>query len=147
MEHSLLLATFARMDMFSMPRMTPLTITKSLLPLLHVPPLLITLFIRRGPPLHLPMKAIYPAKIYDAIPEDHDALNPTVPNVIEEVQATVPEFLIFSYATDLVRKGYLADSMDVWDLPVLSASLRESHRDCRLDCKPLTDIALSRCTA
>ena len=122
---SLLLANFARVDLFKLPSMTPLNVLKPLLPILHIPPLLIVLFIRRGPPLHLDLDAIYPAKITNAVPSGHEALDRSKTNVTQEVQATVPEWLLFSYATDVLRKGYVAESMDVWDLPILQASMRE----------------------
>jgi len=123
---SILLATFSRLDLFQLPPFTPLSILKSLLPILQIPPLVIVLFIRRGPPLYLPLEAIYPSKITNAVPAGSEALDPEKTNVTQEVQATVPEWLLFSYATDVVKKGYVAESMDVWDLPILQASMRKS---------------------
>lgn len=102
----------------------PASILRSILPVLHLPPLLILLSIRRGPPLHLPVSVIYPAKITDAIPADHPSLDSSVPNVTEEVQCTIPEWLLFGYATNVIRHGYYAETMDVWDLPIIGASLR-----------------------
>lgn len=103
----------------------PIGITRSLLPLLQLPPLIIILSIRRGPPLHFPLTAIYPPRINEAIPEHADGLDPTKANVSEEVQANIPDWLLFSYATNVVKKGANSDTMDVWDLPVLQASQRE----------------------
>ena len=123
---SLLLANFTRRDIITLPAATPLNIVRSLLPILHFPPLLIILCIRRGPPLHFPLKAIYPVKITNAIPADADALDPLKANVTQETQATIPEWLLFGYATDVIRKGHESDGTDVWDLPVLQASARES---------------------
>jgi hypothetical protein len=71
------------------------------------------------------MTAVYPARISEAIPPDADGLDPSKENVSEEVQATIPDWLLFSYATSVVRKGSERDTMDVWDLPVLQASQRE----------------------
>ncbi|WVQ79183.1 hypothetical protein IAT38_001279 [Cryptococcus sp. DSM 104549] len=102
----------------------PVSILKALLPVLYLPPLAAILSVRRGPPLYLPLDAIYPPKIIDAVPATAESLDPTKPNVSPEVQCTVPEWLLFSYATDIIKKGYKADSMDVWDLPILPASLR-----------------------
>ena len=103
------------------------TWTKAFLPLTTIPPLLIILSIRRGPPLHFPLETIYTSRVTDAIPLDAECLNPDKPNVSEEVQATIPEWLLYSYATNVVRRGAVADTMDVWDLPVLPASMRKDH--------------------
>ncbi|EIW71535.1 hypothetical protein TREMEDRAFT_42903 [Tremella mesenterica DSM 1558] len=102
----------------------PSGILQALLPILHFPPLLIACYIRRGPPLHLPLDALYPSKVLEAVPPLHESLDPSKPNVSEEVQVTVPEWLLFSYTTNLVRKGYYAESMDVWDLPILTSDMR-----------------------
>ena len=122
---SLLLCSFTRLDLLPLPNFTPLQLLKALLPVLHIPPLLIVLFIRRGPPLYLPLDAIYPPKAISAVPPESQALDPSKTNVTQEVQATVPEWLLFSYATEVVQKGYVAESMDIWDLPILQASMRE----------------------
>ena len=90
---------------------------------LHLPPLLILLFIRRGPRLILPVSVVYPAKITEAIPDDHPSLDPSIANVTEEVQCTIPEWLLFGYATNVIRHGYYAETMDVWDLPIVGARL------------------------
>ncbi|WVR08055.1 hypothetical protein IAU60_005101 [Kwoniella sp. DSM 27419] len=103
-------------------------ILQPLLPILYLLPLFAILSIRRGPPLYLPLSAIYPAKIVDAVPEDADALDPSKPNVSAEVQATVPEWLLFGYATSVIRKGYVAESLDVWDLPILPKGLRSLYQ-------------------
>jgi hypothetical protein len=99
-------------------------ILTALLPILHLPPLVLLLVIRRGPSLHLPVSVIYPSKITEAIPPDHPSLNPNVPNVTEEVQCTIPEWLLFGYATNVIRQGYYAETMDVWDLPIVGTGLR-----------------------
>lgn len=125
-EVTFLTANFARWDMFKLPTFTPISLTKALLPVLHIPPLLIITFMRRGPPLHLPLDSIYPPKITDAIPQDHPSTDPQVSNVSEEVQCNIPEYLLFGYATSVIKKGYYAQTMDVWDLPVLTADMRES---------------------
>lgn len=95
-----------------------------LLPILQLPPLILVLLFRRGPPLYMDMEQIYPTKITTAIPPDSDARDPKKSNVTEEAQATVPEWLLFSYGTNVIRKGYVAETMDVWDLPVLQARMR-----------------------
>ncbi|WVF68276.1 hypothetical protein IAT40_003041 [Kwoniella sp. CBS 6097] len=122
-----LLATFARVDLFMLPR-SPVDILKPLLPILYLLPLALVLSIQRGPPLYLPLDAIYPAKILEAVPEGTESLDPSKPNVSPEVQATVPEWLLFGYATGVVRKGYVSDSLDVWDLPILPKGLRALYQ-------------------
>lgn len=118
--------TLVHLPHFSIPK-DPIGITRSLLPVLSIPPLLIILSIRRGPPLHFPLTAIYPARISEAIPANADGLDPRKENVSEEVQCTIPDWLLFSYATNVVKRGANSDTMDVWDLPVLQASQRESR--------------------
>ncbi|ODO00841.1 ATP-binding cassette transporter [Cryptococcus wingfieldii CBS 7118] len=105
---------------------SPVGLLKTLLPILYLPSLVAILSVRRGPPLYLPLDAIYPSKIIASVPEDASALDPTQANVSPEVQANVPEWLLFGYATGVIRKGYVAESMDVWDLPILPATLRKS---------------------
>jgi hypothetical protein len=138
-------ATFIRMDTFALPALTPLNVLTPLLPLLHLPPLLVVLFIRRGPPLYLALDVIYPPKITESVPLQAEALDSSVPNVTQEAQCTVVDWLLFSYATDVVKKGYVSDSMEVWDLPILQANMRESpvrrrlrraNASCRI-CSPL----------
>ncbi|KAK4686614.1 hypothetical protein P7C73_g3512, partial [Tremellales sp. Uapishka_1] len=121
---SFLLATFARADLFRLPSMKPLDVLPPLLAILEIPPLLVVLSIRRGPALYLPLSVIYPPKIIDAIPLDSVALDSTKPNLTEEIQCTVWDWLIFSYATKVVRKGHEMETMEVWDLPVLAAPMR-----------------------
>lgn len=103
----------------------PIPTLRALLPIVHLAPLSIILSIRRGPPLHIPLDHIYPSQIIDAIPTDHPSLDPSISNVCEEVQATIPEFLLFGFVTSVVLKGYSASTMDVWDLPVLTKDMRE----------------------
>ena len=120
-----MLATFTRWDVIKLPAMTPLRILQSVLPILQFIALVITVHIRRGPPIHLPLASIYPAKIVEAIPLTHEAMDPDHRNVSEEVEANILEWLFFSYATPVIKKGSVATSMDVWDVPVLPPSLRE----------------------
>lgn len=119
------LALFTRWDVIKLPPMTPLRTLQSILPVLQFIPLLIAATIRRGPPLHLPLHNIYPAKIVEAVPETHESLDPNQRNVSQEVEANVLEYLYFSYATPVIQKGSVATSMDVWDVPILPPSLRE----------------------
>jgi hypothetical protein len=82
------------------------------------------LFIRRGPPLHVDPRIIYPPKITNSIPPLDPILDPSKPNLTEEAEVTVAEWMLFSYATNVIKKGYTAETMDVWDLPVLMANMR-----------------------
>jgi hypothetical protein len=104
---------------------SPLGVTCTLLPLLHIPPLALILSIRRGPALYFPLDAIYPQRIVEAIPAHAPGLDSQKGNVNEEVQATIPEWLLFGYATNVVKRGSVAESTDVWDLPVLQARMRK----------------------
>ena len=119
-------AYFVQTDAFRIPHLSAYSVLYRLLPILQLVPLIIVCFIRRGPPIHLPLDVIYPPKIIDAIPADHESLDPNQRNVSEEVEANVVEWLIFSYATPVIKKGSTAESMNVWDVPVLPISLRES---------------------
>ena len=65
---------------------------------------------------------------FQPCPRDPCLSTQTIPNVSEEVQCTVPEWLLFSYATPVVKMGNVRETMDVWDLPILPASLRASCR-------------------
>ena len=130
----IVLSTFALLPSTPLPSPSPelyeirrFDFSRAILPLLHFAPLLIICFVRRGPPLHFPLDAIYPPKITSAVPEGSTSLNPDIPNVSEEVQCTVPEWLLFSYATPVVRMGNERETMDVWDLPILPASLRRLY--------------------
>ena len=118
-------AYFVRSDAFNIPHLSAYSILYKLLPILQLIPLIIVCHIRRGPPIHLPLDIIYPPKIIEAIPADHESLDPNQRNVSEEVEANVVEWLIFSYATPVIKKGSTAESMNVWDVPVLPISLRE----------------------
>jgi len=118
-------ALFVQSDAFRLPHLSAYSILYKLLPILQLIPLTIVCFIRRGPPIHLPMNVIYPPKIVEAIPADHESLDVNHRNVSEEVEANVIEWMIFSYATPVIKKGSTAESMNVWDVPVLPISLRE----------------------
>ncbi|KIR78450.1 ATP-binding cassette transporter [Cryptococcus gattii EJB2] len=107
---------------------SPLALSKALLPVLYLPPLVAILSVRRGPPLYLPLDAIYPSKIISSVPPDAQSLDPQKANVSPEVQATIPEWLLFSYATNVIHKGYVSESLDVWDLPILPRTLRALYQ-------------------
>jgi ABC-type multidrug transport system fused ATPase/permease subunit len=106
------------------PPLKLISIITSVLPLLQFVPLFIVLNIRRGPPMYIPIKDLLPAKLVDAIPPDHPCLNPDIPNVTDEVNVTIPEWMLFSYSGVLIDRSKVNDSMDVWDLLVLPADQR-----------------------
>lgn len=117
------IAMFSRWDVIKLPTMTPLRILQSVLPILQFIALVMAVHIRRGPPMHMPLSAIYPAKIVEAIPPSHESMDLNHRNVSEEVEANILEWTFFNYATPFIKKGSVATSMDVWDVPVLPPSL------------------------
>lgn len=94
------------------------------LPILHFPPLWCALILRRGPPMYLPFDALYPTKITEAVPQGAECLDPDIPNVTAEVQVTVVEWCLFTYASVVIERAKVRDSMEVWDLPILPANMR-----------------------
>ncbi|CAK9783969.1 P-loop containing nucleoside triphosphate hydrolase protein [Cutaneotrichosporon oleaginosum] len=106
------------------PPLKLISILTAVLPLLQFIPLFIVLNIRRGPPMYIPVKDLLPAKIVEAIPLDHPCLNPNIANVTDEVNVTIPEWMLFSYSAAVIERSKVNDSMDVWDLPFVPAQLR-----------------------
>jgi hypothetical protein len=120
-------AVFVQWDLVKMPDLSAHNILYLSLPILQFIPLLIVCLIRRGPPIHLPLDAIFPPKIVEAIPADHECLDATQRNVSQEVEMNIIEYMTFGYATPVVEKGSTAESMNVWDVPVLPVSLSKLH--------------------
>lgn len=118
------------LDHYSLESVQAIPLLRYLLPVLHIAPLLIILYIRRGPPLYVPLDRIYPPQVIDAVPIEHSSLDSTQRNVCEEVEATIPEYLLFGFVTNVVKRGYKAESMNVWDLPVLTKDMREYCASC-----------------
>ncbi|KDQ21694.1 hypothetical protein BOTBODRAFT_61330 [Botryobasidium botryosum FD-172 SS1] len=77
--------------------------------------------IRRGPPLHCPVKDVYSAK------ELTSAGSYRADNVCAVVQSSVIDRLLFSFTTPVVLLGYTAESLYIKDLPVLRASMRATN--------------------
>ncbi|KAL1411123.1 hypothetical protein Q8F55_002073 [Vanrija albida] len=115
---------FTITEIVNLPPLTIIPILTAVLPLLQLVPLLVVLVIRRGPPLYIPFQDLYPAKVVDAIPAGSHSLNPNYSNVIGEVQCTIPEWLLFTYASEVIERSKVQESMDVWDLPAWPASMR-----------------------
>jgi hypothetical protein len=126
-EIQLLEALFAPWDVIRSSHLSSRHILSILLPIFQFVSLALAASIRRGPPIHLPIQAIYPPKTVGAIPQTHPALDPNVRNVSQLVETNILEWILFSYATPVIRMGATAESMDVWDVPILSSSLRESQ--------------------
>lgn len=118
------LLNFSRWDTLKTPPTDAVGILTAILPALQFFPLWAITCMRRGPPLHMPMEDVYPAKVVESIPPDAKALNPNVPNVSGEAQVTVIEWFMFSYAGAVIDEAKVNDSMDVWDLPTLLSSMR-----------------------
>ncbi|KAL7425146.1 hypothetical protein Q5752_000834 [Cryptotrichosporon argae] len=117
-------AMFDRTGSFALPTGL-VNILTAILPILHIPPLLVaTVGLRRGPPLHLPIEAIYPPKITEAVPASHPARDPSVPNVIRETDVNVVESIYYGYCTEVVYRAHERDTMDVCDLPILRKEQR-----------------------
>ncbi|KAJ1311227.1 hypothetical protein OPQ81_009727 [Rhizoctonia solani] len=87
--------------------------------------LFVTAFIssttNRAPAVYFPPERVYLLKSLDS-PEP-EARN----NVTGEVQASVASILLFSYVTPIVMLGYHAASMEIRDLPILTADMRAPH--------------------
>jgi hypothetical protein len=72
----------------------------------------------RGPPLHFPASRLYSPKLLESsAPLAHN-------NVCGVVQASVWDFLLFSYTTAIVKLGHTAESLEIRDLPIIPASAR-----------------------
>ncbi|CAE6396057.1 unnamed protein product [Rhizoctonia solani] len=75
----------------------------------------------RAPPVYFPPERVYLLKSLDSLAPG------TTDNVVGEVQASVASVLLFSYVTPIVMLGYHAASMEIRDLPILTASMRAPH--------------------
>jgi hypothetical protein len=74
--------------------------------------------IPRAPRLHFPPELVYQAStLGTSAPKSRD-------NVIGEPHASIASFLLFSYVTPVVMLGYHAQSIEIKDLPILTARLR-----------------------
>ncbi|CAE6493905.1 unnamed protein product [Rhizoctonia solani] len=75
----------------------------------------------RAPAVYFPPERVYLLKSLDSLaPGTRD-------NVIGEVQASVASILLFSYVTPIVMLGYNATSMEIRDLPILTANMRAPY--------------------
>ncbi|KAH7344787.1 multidrug resistance-associated ABC transporter [Rhizoctonia solani] len=75
----------------------------------------------RAPAVYFPPERVYLLKSLDSLaPETRD-------NVVGEVQASVASILLFSYVTPIVMLGYHATSMEIRDLPILTAKMRAPY--------------------
>jgi hypothetical protein len=123
---SSLLANFVQLDVFRLPPLSAYNVLQWLLPIVQFSPLLISILgLRRGPPRHLPVEIIYPPKIIESIPADSPVFDSQIPNVSEEVEVTIYEWLMFSYATPVVWKGHTSESLDLYYIPIVPVGLRQ----------------------
>ncbi|CAE6433200.1 unnamed protein product [Rhizoctonia solani] len=75
----------------------------------------------RAPAVYFPPERVYLLKSLDSLAPE------TTDNVVGEVQASVASILLFSYVTPIVMLGYHAASMEIRDLPILTAKLRAPY--------------------
>ncbi|KAF8507555.1 multidrug resistance-associated ABC transporter [Gautieria morchelliformis] len=95
--------------------------------------------IPRGPKLHFPSEAIYSEKTLEtSTTHDYD-------NVCGLSDASVVDFLLFSYTTKVIMLGATSESLEIGDLPIVTANMRATtlyHRMRvamrRVKLKPLT---------
>jgi hypothetical protein len=88
----------------------------------------------RGPKLYFPLEKIYTPKTIaslkelaasdEATPSSKTALDPSVPNVTGEASGSVIDYLFFNYCQAVINTAQTSISLDVWDLPVVRASMR-----------------------
>jgi hypothetical protein len=77
----------------------------------------------RSPPLHYRPEKIYSPKMLESFNE----VPQSVDNVCTVVQSSVWDFLLFSYTTAVANLGHTRDSLEVQDLPIVTASYRASN--------------------
>ncbi|CAE7211925.1 unnamed protein product [Rhizoctonia solani] len=75
----------------------------------------------RAPAVYFPPERVYLLKSLDSLAPG------TTDNVVGEVQASVASILLFSYVTPIVMLGYNAASMEIRDLPILTAKMRAPY--------------------
>jgi prepilin signal peptidase PulO-like enzyme (type II secretory pathway) len=75
----------------------------------------------RAPAVYFPPERVYLLKSLDSLAPQGTS------NVVGEVQASVASILLFSYVTPIVMLGYHATSMEIRDLPILTANLRAPY--------------------
>ncbi|KAF5314753.1 hypothetical protein D9611_007066 [Ephemerocybe angulata] len=79
-----------------------------------------------GPPLYFPPHLIYAEKQVKLI------TNEDPENVCGVNSASVWDFLMFSYTTKVVWLGYTASSLEIGDLPIVSADMRAAFNYSRM---------------
>ncbi|KAF8518400.1 multidrug resistance-associated ABC transporter [Hysterangium stoloniferum] len=78
----------------------------------------VTLTVPRGPKLHFPSEAIYSEKTLETS-TTHDYAN-----VCGIADASVFDFLLFSYTTKVILLGVTSESLEIGDLPIVTANMR-----------------------
>ncbi|CAE6535307.1 unnamed protein product [Rhizoctonia solani] len=133
--HCSALSTFALMALLIakvLPR-TPRFVTQSQGPSLvetHMEWLVLVLLLvvasissttNRAPAVYFPPERVYILKSLDSLAPG------TQDNVVGEVQASVASILFFSYVTPIVMLGYNSASVEIRDLPILTAKMRAPY--------------------
>ncbi|KAI0355834.1 multidrug resistance-associated ABC transporter [Trametes cingulata] len=72
----------------------------------------------RGPPLHFPSEKIYSEKTLMQVTSNYED------NVCGVTNASVLDFLLFSYTTKVVMLGNTSESLEIGDLPIVPADMR-----------------------
>ncbi|CDO71111.1 hypothetical protein BN946_scf184844.g115 [Trametes cinnabarina] len=72
----------------------------------------------RGPPLHFPSERIYSEKTLMQVTSHYDD------NVCGVTNASVLDYLLFSYTTKVVMLGNNSESLEIGDLPIVPADMR-----------------------
>ena len=77
----------------------------------------------RGPPLHYRPEKIYSPKML----ESFNDMPQSADNVCTVVQSSVWDFLLFGYTTAVANLSHTRESLEVQDLPIVTASYRASN--------------------
>ncbi|KAI0367391.1 multidrug resistance-associated ABC transporter [Pilatotrama ljubarskyi] len=72
----------------------------------------------RGPPLHFPSEKIYSEKTLMQVTSNYED------NVCGITNASVLDYLLFSYTTKVVMLGNTSESLEIGDLPIVPADMR-----------------------
>ncbi|KAI0631355.1 hypothetical protein C8Q77DRAFT_202931 [Trametes polyzona] len=72
----------------------------------------------RGPPLHFPSSKIYSDKTLMQVTSNYED------NVCGMPSVSVLDYLLFSYTTKVVMLGYTSESLEIGDLPIVTADMR-----------------------
>ncbi|KAI0631359.1 ABC transporter type 1, transmembrane domain-containing protein [Trametes polyzona] len=80
----------------------------------------------RGPPLHFPSSKIYSDKTLMQVTSNYED------NVCGMPSVSVLDYLLFSYTTKVVMLGYTSESLEIGDLPIVTADMRATATFARM---------------